>query len=93
MREENASRNNVIAMARPKRRIQAFDAELADLPQGVRWREWMLRVEAAIFVATEPLPRDALTRLVGPSCNLDDLCQVDAFGEIAANRPQLLMFI
>ena len=35
-----------------KRRSSAigrFDAELADLPQAARWREWMLRVEAAIF--------------------------------------------
>ena len=52
-------------MGRPKRHTPGFDAALADLPQGARWREWMLRVEAAIFAATEPLPRDALTRLVG----------------------------
>ena len=53
------------SMARTKRRVEAVEVELADLPQGARWREWMLRVEAAIFAATEPLPRDALTRLVG----------------------------
>ena len=69
------------AMSRTKR-IEAFNAELADLPQGARWREWMLRVEAAIFAAREPLPRDALARLVGPSCNLDDLLADRAGGAL-----------
>ena len=68
-----------------------FDAELADLPQGARWREWMLRVEAAIFAATEPLPRDALARLVGSSCNLDDLL-ADIADELRA-RPYDLVFV
>jgi segregation and condensation protein B len=78
-------------MAWAKRRIEAFDAGLADLPQGVRWREWMLRVEAAIFAATEPLPRDALARLVGASCNLDDLL-ADLADELRA-RPYDLVFV
>jgi segregation and condensation protein B len=78
-------------MAGAKRRIEAFDAELADLPQGARWREWMLRVEAAIFAATEPLPRDALARLVGPNCNLDDLL-ADLSDELRA-RPYDLVFV
>ena len=76
---------------RPKRRIEAFDAELADLPQGARWREWMLRVEAAIFAATEPVPREALARLVGSSCNLDDLL-ADLRDELRA-RPYDLVFV
>ena len=79
------------AMAQTKRRIEAFDAALADLPQGARWREWMLRVEAAIFAASEPLPRDALARLVGSSCNLDDLL-ADLADELRA-RPYDLVFV
>ena len=79
------------AMARAKRRIEAFEAELADLPQGARWREWMLRVEAAIFAASEPVPRDALARLVGLSCNLDDLL-ADLADELRA-RPYDLVFV
>jgi len=78
-------------MAQAKRRIEDFDAALADLPQGARWREWMLRVEAAIFAATEPVPRDALARLVGPSCNLDDLL-ADLADELRA-RPYDLVFV
>ena len=78
-------------MARAKRRIEAFDAELADLPQGARWREWMLRVEAAIFAASEAVPRETLARLVGPSCNLDDLL-ADLADELRA-RPYDLVFV
>lgn len=51
----------------------ALDPELADLPPDLRWREWMGRVEAAIFAAAEPVPREALARLVGRACVLDEL--------------------
>ena len=37
------------------------------------WREWMGRVEAAIFASPSPVTRQALARLVGRACNLDDL--------------------
>lgn len=50
-----------------------FDADLFDLPQAMRWREWMGRVEAAIFASPSPVTRDALTKLVGRDCNFDDL--------------------
>ena len=78
-------------MGRPKRHPQEFDSALADLPQGARWREWMLRVEAAIFAAAEPLPREALARLVGASCNLDDLL-ADLADELPG-RPYDLVFV
>lgn len=50
-----------------------IDAELADLPPELRWREWMGRVEAAIFASATPVPREALARLVGADCALDAL--------------------
>ncbi|PPD15094.1 MAG: segregation and condensation protein B [Methylobacterium sp.] len=50
-----------------------LDRELADLPADLRWREWMGRVEAAIFASAEPVPRETLAGLVGASCVLDDL--------------------
>ena len=50
-----------------------LDVELADLPPAARWREWMLRVEAAIFASARPVPREALVRLVGQDCRFDDL--------------------
>ena len=40
-----------------------LDRELADLPPELRWREWMLRVEAVIFAAAEPVGRDTLARV------------------------------
>ena len=33
----------------------------------------MLRVEAAIFASTKPVPREALVRVVGRDCRFDDL--------------------
>jgi segregation and condensation protein B len=63
--------------AAPRRRRRdsedVLDVELADLPSAARWREWMLRVEAAIFASAKPVPREALVRLVGESCRFDDL--------------------
>ncbi len=60
-------------MAEPPPEARLFDAELAELPHELRWREWMGRVEAAVFASAEPTPRAALARLVGADCVLDDL--------------------
>ena len=80
-------------MSRPKRREveSPFDPELAELPEGARWREWMGRVEAAIFCARDPMPRETLARLVGPRCNLDDLI-ADIADELRA-RPYDLVLV
>jgi segregation and condensation protein B len=62
--------------ARRRRRRNSedvLDVELIDLPPAARWREWMLRVEAAIFASEKPVPREALVRLVGQDCRFDDL--------------------
>jgi segregation and condensation protein B len=63
------------AAARRRRREgdEPLDAELLDLPPAARWREWMLRVEAAIFASAKPVAREALVRLVGEACRFDDL--------------------
>jgi segregation and condensation protein B len=50
-----------------------LDVDLIDLPAAGRWREWMLRVEAAIFASQKPVTREALVRLVGQACRFDDL--------------------
>jgi segregation and condensation protein B len=52
---------------------ESLDLEPVDLPPAARWREWMLRVEAAIFASPKPVPREALVRLVGEACRFDDL--------------------
>ena len=61
------------APRRRRREGELLDVELADLPQAARWREWMLRVEAAIFASARPVAREALVRLVGEACRFDDL--------------------
>jgi segregation and condensation protein B len=81
-------------MSRPRRSerpVGLFDRDLADLPDGARWREWMGRVEAAIFAAREPLPRETLARLVGDTCKLDDLI-ADIVDELRT-RPYELVFV
>jgi hypothetical protein len=47
------------------------DRELDHLPPGARWREWMHRVESAIFAASEPAGRETLARIVGKSCSIE----------------------
>lgn len=78
-------------MSRASARVKTLDPDLADLPTALRWREWMGRVEAAIFAAREPVSREILARLVGPSCNLDDLI-TDIVEELRA-RPYDLVFV
>ncbi|AUX78675.1 SMC-Scp complex subunit ScpB [Sinorhizobium fredii] len=52
-----------------------IDRELEDLPAELRWREWMLRVEAVIFASAEPVARETLVRVVGRSCSIDLLIE------------------
>ncbi|MGO4560125.1 SMC-Scp complex subunit ScpB [Mesorhizobium sp. 2RAF21] len=68
-----------------------FDRELDHLPQEARWREWMNRVEAAIFAAAEPVSRDTLSRIVGKNCNLDLI--VDDIREELRGRPYDLVAV
>ena len=57
------------------RTAEPLDAEIAELPQAQRWREWMARVEAVLFAASEPVGRDVLARVVGRDCALDLLIE------------------
>lgn len=58
-------------MAKRSTQIAVVDTELSDLPPEARWREWMNRVEAVIFAAAEPVPRENLVRVIGRDCNLE----------------------
>src|SRR5271166_1437393 len=58
-------------MARGGKNSVDLDTELEDLPAPARWREWMGRVEAAIFASAEPVSRENLARVVGKACNLE----------------------
>lgn len=85
-----------MAEATRKRRGQAagdalFDRELDHLPPEARWREWMHRVEATIFAASEPVGRETLAKIVGKSCSIDLL--IDDIREELRARPYDLVSI
>jgi segregation and condensation protein B len=68
-----------------------LDRDLSDLPEGMRWREWMLRAEAAIFAAPRPIPRETLAALVGDACRLDAL--LADINEELKGRPYEIVFV
>jgi segregation and condensation protein B len=68
-----------------------LDRELADFPPELRWREWMLRVEAVIFAAAEPLSRETLALVVGQDCSIDLL--IDDLQEELRDRPYEIVFV
>jgi segregation and condensation protein B len=70
---------------------QLFDRELDHLPPEARWREWMHRVEATIFAASEPVNRETLARIVGKSCSIDLL--IDDIREELRGRPYDLVAV
>ena len=53
----------------------AFDRELEDLPQELRWREWMGRIEAVLFASASPVGRDDLARVVGQGASVEMLIE------------------
>jgi segregation and condensation protein B len=77
---------NTSRKRRPKSEDEVlFDRELADLPPALRWREWMLRVEAVLFAAVMPVGRETLARVVGRDCSIDLL--IDDLREELRSRP------
>ena len=72
-------------MGRPSRETGLLDTELDALPPELRWREWMIRVEAAIFASPQPVTREVLSQIVGRNCSIDLLVE-DIANELAG-RP------
>jgi chromosome segregation and condensation protein ScpB len=68
-----------------------FDRELEDLPPELRWREWMMRVEAVIFASAEAVSRETLARVVGKDCSIDLL--IDDLIEELRDRPYELVSV
>ncbi|MUZ75302.1 segregation and condensation protein B [Agrobacterium vitis] len=77
--------------AKERQQELLYDRELEDLPQELRWREWMLRVEAVIFASTEPVSRETLARVVGKDCSIDLL--IDDLREELSSRPYELVSV
>lgn len=68
-----------------------YDRELDQFPPELRWREWMLRVEAVIFASAEPVSRETLARVVGKDCSIDLL--IDDLIEELRDRPYELVSV
>jgi len=52
-----------------------LDRALTDLPPELRWREWMRRIEAVLFVSATPVAREDLARVVGQGASVDLLVE------------------
>jgi len=52
-----------------------FNRELEDLPQELRWREWMGRIEAVLFASATPVGRDDLASVVGQGASVEMLIE------------------
>lgn len=52
---------------------ETFDRELEDLPQELRWRAWMGRIEAVLFASASPVGREDLVRVVGQGASVEML--------------------
>ena len=61
-----------------------LDRELADLPPELRWREWMLRIEAVLFASASPVSWEALKDPAGSPIDRDE--KVTARGFISHLR-------
>jgi chromosome segregation and condensation protein ScpB len=78
-------------MGRRPKPTAAFDRELADLPAPLRRREFMMRIEAVIFAASQPVLRETLAALIGSDCNLDHL--IDDIRDELRTRPYELVAV
>ncbi|MFG5379638.1 SMC-Scp complex subunit ScpB [Yoonia sp. R2-816] len=59
----------------PSEESDVFDRELDDLPQELRWREWMGRVEAVLFASASPVKREDLALVVGQGASVEMLIE------------------
>ena len=54
-----------VTMARKSAKPKIFDRELTYLPQPLRRREFMTRIEAVLFASPRPVSRETLSSLIG----------------------------
>lgn len=72
-----------------QRRDNVFDRELAELPQELRWRAWMGRIEAVLFASVTPVGLEDLARVVGQAASVEIL--IDDIQAELAGRPYELV--
>ncbi len=66
-----------------------FDRELDDLPQELRWSEWMGRIEAVLFASASPVSREDLARVVGQGASVEILIE-DIQAELGSRPYELV---
>jgi chromosome segregation and condensation protein ScpB len=74
-----------------RQRAEFDDAELDELPEALRWREYMSRVEAVLFAAPRPVTRETLARVVGADVVIEAL--IADIGEDLRARPYEIVFV
>lgn len=72
-------------------RDSVFDRELEDLPQDLRWREWLGRIEAVLFASATPVGREDLARVVGQGASVDML--INDISSDLAGRPYEIVLV
>ncbi len=73
---------------KPAEEGAVLDRELEDLPQELRWREWMGRIEAVLFASASPVSRENLARMVGQGASVEMLIE-DIQGELTGRPYEL----
>ncbi len=66
-----------------------LDRDLEDLPQGLRWRKWMGRIEAVLFASALPVGREDLARVVGQGASVEMLIE-DVQAELTGRPYELI---
>lgn len=72
-------------------RSEGVDRDLDDLPQELRWRTWMRRIEAVLFASAAPVPREDLARVVGQEASVDLL--IEDLAADLADRPYEVVIV
>jgi segregation and condensation protein B len=62
-----------------------------NLPAALRWRQWMVRIEAVIFASPKPVGCEDLANVVGEGANLDLL--IDDIPAELVDRPYDLVAV
>ena len=69
--------------------VPVLDRELDDLPQELRWREWMGRIEAVLFASASSIGREDLARVVGQGASVEMLIE-DVQAELTGRPYELI---
>lgn len=55
--------------------VEPLDRDLEALPQDLRWRTWIGRIEAVLFASSKPVSREVLQKVVGQGVSVELLIE------------------